>query len=1631
MQTTQIFKTLKDSEQNTTISSEEFNIFMSLFSDHISLGNKANLKFSDVLENTLRDFSISRINNSKENDLVESQINFFGDNFDNVTKKFEKLLSEENITRFSRVLGDVNTIVDDKEKYKDDILGVVGNMVSDLSNAITKKVAIIMCIIGVFISFRDKNYIIATLSTALLAYAYRNEMKTFLSKFSIIQSLMGLMKNNDSETNIELDQIQAEVGLSSYLNEISTALSLIVLGKECKGKNFFSGDNLRLFGTAKLAIQNVATLVLSVIEKIVYSFGYGDKYERIFMLTQNSDPVYRSFTEKVFKIDDSYREKTLTFTGENYSLIKETLSEGQKLLRDLPKNNSTQGLLSTMHSSLQRLSTYAKAFMDSGFMTEGLRQEPVAILLQGGPGTLKTQTMQHMAHALCSAVVDQDKRSAFETTPERFIYNRMIESEYWDKYNSDKIVCMFDDFLQIRDIAGGGDSEVFNLIRAVNENNYDLHMADIADKGNTSFQCKFVLCTSNSERLDVQSIHDKGALLRRFKFTYRPIPRKEFRKDIGRVSTMSEKVDMQKLPIGDLGITSTNPDDVLDFHEVDLSTGNLTGTILNFEEVVSRMLIAYNFNKKCYDQKVIELKKQREKYSKYSVVAQMNFWNTTTNDGTMPCEFKCEITESFKGILLNVNDEIQEFIMSRLQKLSASNRKVFSDNFNFILMHFSGYWVNMSQEQIICNLFENFSVRENIFRSNLNVLSFIEELENDVDFIVILPVECPELPEPSLMESLRERFVNSMSKVKEKLNSDVSYLEYCSWKNALILTSSLTAFVAIFISMKLYNDKQDTDDILKNPDEAEGDYSLRKSAKKKIVRRDLQSIRRSVVQSQISLVSDKQGEQIMDKILRHNVYEFSSRKDVDSPWCRLGYVTFIKGTIAIMPRHFIDSIAYRLEEDYDTMIKAEFRMSSATNANGGNKIVLFSVIDILSDMKETEVLKAQDLILVNLPDIQPRKDIMKHIMTEKDLINLSRKPICILGKTGKIISTVQTHGKLMKNVLVNDQDLEPYEIATTMAYNASTNKGDCGTLLGVLSPQQANRKICGLHVAGSPHHNLGYSSIFTLEMLEDCIDQFDDSAKISCNIDFVQSEFGESLVGDGRFNAYRDAPIAPSLPVHTSLIKSRISGQVMEPIMKPAKLRGARVDGIYRDPWVSAMSNYQMDVPILNKVVIDDATDQFKDYLFNNSDLDEERKLFTFDEAILGIPNTEFDSINRRTSPGYPDVVSKPSGYHGRGKELYFGKDVDFDLTGEYCLILKQRIENAIFKAVNLERSEFIFMDCLKDELRPIEKADDFKTRLISASPIDLLILYRMYFGAYNLWYKRNRINNQSAIGVNVYSQEWDFIAKKLQRFSPGNSTNIGAGDYSKFDGTEKPYIHNNILKIINDWYGDNEIDNRVRKVLWLELTNSIHIQGKCIYEWHTSLPSGHPMTPVVNTMYNGIAFRYCWNRAFSDEPKIKRHFNEYCYLIAMGDDNVFSVDGRFSDRFTEVIVGKYMKELGLNYTSETKDAVNIKMRHITDVEFLKRKWKYSSIAGRYVAPHQVTRQLEILNWSQKGALADSITIDNVDSVLRELSLHGKDIFDDNCRKISKISQELLGYHPKDTSYISNLESILDQEMYC
>jgi hypothetical protein len=337
---------------------------------------------------------------------------------------------------------------------------------------------------------------------------------------------------------------------------------------------------------------------------------------------------------------------------------------------------------------------------------------------------------------------------------------------------------------------------------------------------------------------------------------------------------------------------------------------------------------------------------------------------------------------------------------------------------------------------------------------------------------------------------------------------------------------------------------------------------------------------------------------------------------------------------------------------------------------------------------------------------------------------------------------------------------------------------------------------------------------------------------------------------------------------------------------------------------------------------------------------------------VAGVEEDPFLApINRKSSPGFP-LTREKGGLPGKMRWL---GDIEYKLDPEIKAEMARVIENA---RQNI-RTPTIWTDTLKDERRPLEKVRIAKTRVFSAGPMVYTLVFRKYFLGFAAHCAKNRIDNEISIGTNVYSVDWTRTAEKL--CSKGDK--VIAGDFSNFDGTLVLEILAEIVEIVNKFYDDGEENARIRKVLWKEIVNSIHVCGDDVYMWTHSQPSGCPITAILNSLYNSISMRYVWLTVMPREYQTMKAFNEHVAMVSYGDDNCVNISDAVIDRFNQLTIAKGYEEMGMTYTDETKSGDMVPYRSIDEIGYLKRSFKWNADEHQFVAPLELSVVLEMINW--------------------------------------------------------------------
>lgn len=766
-------------------------------------------------------------------------------------------------------------------------------------------------------------------------------------------------------------------------------------------------------------------------------------------------------------------------------------------------------------------------------------------------------------------------------------------------------------------------------------------------------------------------------------------------------------------------------------------------------------------------------------------------------------------------------------------------------------------------------------------------------------------------------------------------------------------------------------------------------------------------------------ICDKNAYVILLKILRSSLYCLHSETAI------YGNVLFVKGTTFLMPYHYVQMFKNN-PELYPLGKKLSL---SSHNGKSMVEVTIGHLIDNCIPL--TKHNKQVDACLVSLNNVESKVCIhpnIIHLFITKDIItqlngsyraylpSYSGLSQVSKGLFRDIVSAAtNVKGTLdmeVESPLI-DMKGKTYKVRQFWSYNAITQNGDCGAPL-ILFNNSLSNKIVGVHIAGGDDGG-ALGQVVTQEMLLDgmnlvpfrnqmCVEvQLHNIVGDEDQIESVPVHAGVRVYGvvsqEERVTSSGQTKITPS-PLHNRLAPSLTAPSVLKP-------RG----GV--DPMVDGVMKYGRCPPLLNSKTIETvAVDVMNCLEINHKELERSRyaRVLTYEEAVMGVDGEEFMApINRSTSAGYPYVLEKNL---KKGKQSFFGVD-DWDLDTPNAKRVRRDVENLIEDCSNGIQRGVFWTDTMKDERRTLEKVRDCKTRLFCGGPQHLTIAFRRYFLGFAAWMMTNRNHNEIATGTNCFSYDWSIIAELLK--SKGfdvetKRTNVIAGDFKFYDGSLNSQILWRICDLINDWYDDGEENARIRLGMWNHIVHSIHINGSVVYQLTHSQPSGCPITSILNSVYNSfivrLAYLECAHNSGHHDLANMHAFRRYVALVSYGDDNLLAVAKVIKEWFNQVTLTEALSVLGHVYTDEGKTGQIVPFRDLSEVAFLKRTFQFDPDTFRYISPLNIDVVLEIAQWTKRGLQELDITKSNIDTTLRELSLHGPELFNEKCGIIRKLCRE-------------------------
>lgn len=732
----------------------------------------------------------------------------------------------------------------------------------------------------------------------------------------------------------------------------------------------------------------------------------------------------------------------------------------------------------------------------------------------------------------------------------------------------------------------------------------------------------------------------------------------------------------------------------------------------------------------------------------------------------------------------------------------------------------------------------------------------------------------------------------------------------------------------------------------------------------------------------------------------------------DSKNLGMSSVVFLEGRTAIVNSHMVKKL-----------IKMKNQIENITCV-GSNEVFSCKYDDLEIVMTDDEYQKIYtDLALIRFPKFINMKSTIRNLIAlERDvkklpidtitsdysgimvkLCEIPHKPHPIIGP---FMITVNSMRRQEEAVWI---DYAAHGTKNIVTYAAQTKDGDCGSCI-LIDELTVQRPICAIH-SGTLRTGRVFGATITKEIIDDLMSKFKpEIVKHQDMFSGMKIDFIDTTIPMPRGDFVRIGKLlenSVNIPAKNSIVRSELFNKLKKQDgtkyisqYAPAVLSDWEDDeGILHCVLKDALSKNGFYFPPLEQKVVDTARYMYFQLIKKNMKCEprliaeKDTLILTFEEAVKGVPGCEFtNSLKRKSSAGYSWSLLKTVQH---GKKDIFGFEGEFDLTTPLAVEVRRVVNEKLALIKQGIRPRFVWTDCKKMEKRPLDKIVQHKTRSFSCGEVDYIILSRMYFEVFFNALRKNHGNYGSMVGTNVFSNDWNSIVCEGMGTT---RTAILAGDFSNFDGTANKEVLESIVDLINDWYDyqqgyEDTESNFVRKVLWTEITQSLHIYKDTVYEWKRSQPSGQPYTAESNC----VLLMLCFIIVIRDliPPSKYRNFFFDFKIYVYGDDSLLFYNYEEYPEINYESIAEGFKKIGMDYTDASKNSNFTRKYHtLDDVTFLKRSFVFNKEYSRYIAPLSQTSIYEMLYWIRDSSHnLDQLKLNCVNALM-ESSLHGKEFYD-------------------------------------
>lgn len=688
-----------------------------------------------------------------------------------------------------------------------------------------------------------------------------------------------------------------------------------------------------------------------------------------------------------------------------------------------------------------------------------------------------------------------------------------------------------------------------------------------------------------------------------------------------------------------------------------------------------------------------------------------------------------------------------------------------------------------------------------------------------------------------------------------------------------------------------------------------------------------------------------------------------------------GFATGVKDRVIMMPLHFITTILANAEEEGLNWLDVKLRLVR------GERIFEYTLREVkpmgMDDTCENDVSfwEIQDKTF-------PMFRSIVHLFVQPDdvfsaMFSAARSFSGGLVFPDRVVNFSKGWG-LASAYMADTEDTR----TNLLAYPCDSERGWCGAPL-ILTNSRYRGRIVGIHIAGAAGRN-GMSSLVSQLNVLTALGENKAPVPVEEEIEDIRCQTSVKNPRDfhGEVEAnYLTRELNPPASTHirNTIVRWKGEGPIYTEVktcptdVSPKKYEENRA----KLPVVKAKKF--TDPEVLRSVL----TTHYRSFA-----PDVIMRRLTLHESIVGPEGYESGGVDFRTSTGYPDTENGVT-----GKDYW-----QISPTGSLVRGVKwSQLVDLLSDTVSLLKDGHVpaiaFKDVEKGERLPMAKVKSGKVRLINVPPKHIAVLFKMYFGAAIEVVARGTPFNTILKGHDEKnSSYWTTVVAYLK--SVGDGKYVGSGDYSGFDNHQSGYTVAFAMSVLAAMYDPNDGDATIRRTLIKLVVEHYHVFGSVLELRFCGMPSGVSLTSEINSVTNLAFMLEAWRRVNSSCACYLSFF-EHVKPLILGDDHVFSVSREYRNIFTPALLAKVVADYGHVYTGADKGPPAKDLTPLENHTILKRSFRYDAALREWVGPLDLDVILELPFWSRSGGDYEKIAMDNQDTALRELSLHGKGVFEE------------------------------------